>query len=312
MARVLVTGGNGRLGRHIVARLQRERHHVTATFRSTKGPVPSVEWRQADVRSIETLEPLLEDCEAVIHLAAELMRPELMDVTNVDATVALLEAAQRKGVRYFGHASSIVVYGSPRQRRVDELTPIIDPLAPILPQYFAEPYMLDYARTKAAGELAIRRATGGLHIDIYRPAVIIEPEDIFKIGEWSKVRKILFAYRATQFITFEDAAAAIVHLMTRGLAKGNGTSLESYDIVDRTAGSYRALFATLYEYSQDRRFKVPLAAPMLGDMAKNALTYRSMKRRYPLGALKLSGQKLKATGFEPPLGYQAAVQSVLR
>jgi hypothetical protein len=73
-----------------------------------------------------------------------------------------------------------------------------------------EPYMLDYARTKAAAEVAIEAQAPKMVVDFYRPAVVAEDMDLLAAGDWSKVRKIFAAYRQVQFVIATDAAAAIV------------------------------------------------------------------------------------------------------
>ena len=107
-----------------------------------------------------------------------------MDAANVDATRRLVAAAERSGAGYFGYASSIVIYGSPRTCQVDERTPRLDPFAPMAKQYDAEPYMLDYARTKAAGEVAIEALSPRMTVDFYRPGVVVTS------GRYSGMRKL--------------------------------------------------------------------------------------------------------------------------
>ncbi len=64
--------------------------------------------------------------DGVINLAASLSVVEEMQVANVNNLERLAEAARTTGVRYFCQASSIVVYGSPRSKLVDEDSPSID------------------------------------------------------------------------------------------------------------------------------------------------------------------------------------------
>ena len=147
-------------------------------------------------------------------------------------------------MRYFGHASSIVVYGSPRRRAVDETTPLLNPDVPIARQYNAEPYMLEYARTKTLGELAIRASRPSLNVDLYRPTVVADFDRLLEAGRWSSIRKFAAAYRRTQYIYAPDAAAAIAHLVSRGLsAERPGEKVEAFNICDQEAGTYRDFLA---------------------------------------------------------------------
>ena len=232
-----------------------------------------------------------------------------MDAVNVDAVRRLAAASCQSGVRYFGHASSIVVYGSPSVRSVSEDTPRLDPSAPMSRQYYAEPYMLDYARTKAAGEIVIEAQAPKMTVDFYRPSVVIEDADLLAAASWSRPRKIFAAYRQTQFIMATDAATAIVHLMERGLAAplAPRRAIEAYNIVDDEAGTYRSLLARAYKSTGDIRFKVGTEIPVLADIAKDFIRHRNPKLRYPLGMLEFSGRKLRNAGFVFPLGMNRAI-----
>jgi NAD dependent epimerase/dehydratase family len=132
----------------VIPALQSRGFSVRGQYSRKPGTTQGVEWRRMNFLQSLDFNPLLQGCDAVVHLAAELSDVSRMDRVNVEATRILLAAAQSEGIRYFGHASSIVVYGSPRQRLVDETTPILNPFASMVRQYNAEPYMLEYARTR--------------------------------------------------------------------------------------------------------------------------------------------------------------------
>jgi uncharacterized protein YbjT (DUF2867 family) len=71
--RVLVTGADGFLGRHLVPRLISRGHRVRAVSR--EGPVrpgfdsPGIEWRLADLTNRESLSGIAAGCDRVVHLA---------------------------------------------------------------------------------------------------------------------------------------------------------------------------------------------------------------------------------------------------
>jgi nucleoside-diphosphate-sugar epimerase len=314
MARVIVTGASGKIGRYVVAALVTRGHAVCGLYRTAPGPNTDVLWRQAaDLSDISRLAPLLDGYDAVIHLAAELSDRSLMDAVNVETTRRLIATSHDHGIRYFGFASSIVVYGSPKTRSVDEETPRLDPSAPLSRQYFAEPYMLDYARTKAAGEIAIEVQAPEMIVDFYRPAVVTEDADLLAAADWSRARKTFAAYRRTQFIMATDVAAAIVHLMERGLAgsRGSRRTIEAYNIVDEEAGTYRSLFRKVYETTGDARFKVALELPVLADVAKDFARHVKVGFRYPLGMLEFSNRKLRQTGFVFPVGVRRGLDEAI-
>lgn len=312
MAKVLVTGASGKAGRYIVDALAARGHSIRGTYRTQPGTA-DIEWRQADLTHTDDLRALMADCDAVLHFAGELSKRALMDAINVDVTQRLAAAAQDHGVRYFGHASSIVVYGSPQSRFVDEQTPRLDPHSSIVRQYHAEPYMRDYARTKALGEIAIERIASTMTVDIYRPAVVVEDDQLLQSRHWSIARKICASYRRTQFMPATDTAAAIVHLLERGLAGLPETRaiVEHFNLADAGAQTFRDVMRKAYRVTGNRQFSVPISIPAIADLGGNFARYRGTTLRYPLGMLRISAEKLLATGFVPPTGAEGAVEEAI-
>jgi nucleoside-diphosphate-sugar epimerase len=307
---VLVTGASGMAGRFVVPALQRLGFEVRAQYHREPGKAQGVDWRQVNFLEEVDFNEWVVGCDAVVHLAAELGNISRMTRVNVDATRALLAAAQSRGVRYFGHASSIVVYGSPRRRVVDEATPLLDPHAPLARQYNAEPYMLEYARTKTLGELAIRDYQPSINVDIYRPTVVADLDRLLEAGGWTPFRKLALAYRRTQYIYAPDAASAVAHLVARGLSADRPRQkVEAFNISDQECGTYRDLLATAYRATGDPRYKISVDIPFILDLANNVVKYHNM--RHPLGMLVFSNAKLLATGFRFPTGFKSALSRAL-
>ena len=99
-----MTGGSGFIGKHLVRALIARQHHVTELTRS-----PS---RAAnDLLDTAAYEGALKGCDTVFHLAGKTGRAprEQYFDTNVDGTAALLQAAERAGVRRFVFISTIAV-----------------------------------------------------------------------------------------------------------------------------------------------------------------------------------------------------------
>ncbi len=307
---VLVTGATGMAGRYVIPALLDAGFAVRGQYARSPGDFPRVDWRRWDFIESLDVAPLVEGCDAVVHLAAQLSDASKMDRVNVEATRAIAAAAATGGVRYFGYASSIVVYGSPRSRDVDEETPLIDPSRPIARQYYAEPYMLRYARTKALGELALRELAPAMRVDLLRPTVVADLDRILESAEWSLARKILTLYRRTQYIFAPDAAAAITHLLMRGL-NDSLHGIEAYNICDESSGTFRRLYARAREVTGEPCFAAPFELPVVADMAKDFVRHRTLEIRYPLGMLKISNAKLRSTGFRFPTGFAAALELAL-
>jgi nucleoside-diphosphate-sugar epimerase len=309
VTRVLVTGATGAIGRHVVPALQGRGFEVRAQYNRQPGVAPGVEWRHADFLGETDYDGLVAGCDAVVHLAAALGHIPDMPRLNVELPLRLLGAAQNAGARYFGHASSIVVYGSPLRREVDESTPLVDPEGPMVRQYHAEPFMLEYARTKALAELGIRAAAPRMKVDLYRPAVVAELDRLLEARDWSRARRFGAAYRRTQYIYVGDVAAAIAHLVRRGL--DGAPSIEAFNLADEDCGTYRDILRAGYEKTGHPGFKPGPELPVVLDLLKDLAKYRNKTLRYPLGMLDFSSKALLSTGFRLPTGFKAALAQAL-
>ncbi|HEY3587254.1 MAG TPA: NAD-dependent epimerase/dehydratase family protein, partial [Myxococcaceae bacterium] len=119
--RVLVTGGAGFVGSHVVERLMAQGAEVTIFDNFSTG------WRQfvpprarlveGDLLDMSAVSRALEGCDFVFHLAANadvkdnLLEPRTCIEQNVVATQNLLEAMRAAGVREVAFASTGAVYG---------------------------------------------------------------------------------------------------------------------------------------------------------------------------------------------------------
>lgn len=146
--RVLVTGGAGFIGSHVVDKL-RAHGHEAVIYDLRHSPWPEhqdVETVIGEVTDRHALEAALQDCDAVAHLAAVAdvndVHAEPADAEQVNArgTAAVLEAARRAGVKRVVYASTIWVYSDTEESVVSETT-LLPPPAHL------------YTATKLAGEL---------------------------------------------------------------------------------------------------------------------------------------------------------------
>jgi len=110
--KILVTGGNGFLGRKVVTKLRNQAFPVRVISRrmpSFSMRVPGVEYVVADLgKKIET--DLLKDVDSVVHCAAETAGQKQDHERNtINATRNILEASVESNVKKFIHISSIAV-----------------------------------------------------------------------------------------------------------------------------------------------------------------------------------------------------------
>lgn len=165
--RVVVTGGAGFIGSHLVESLLARGDHVVAidSFDSFYDPQlkrrnlalasdnSSFRLIEADVRDVKAVAAALGDapCDALIHLAAAVgVRPSIADPAhyvsmNVNGTAAALELAALKHIPSFVFGSSSSVYGNSAASPFVESDPAASPISP-------------YAATKRAGELLCHSA----------------------------------------------------------------------------------------------------------------------------------------------------------
>ena len=142
--RVLVTGGAGFIGSHLVDALLARGDAVTVIDNLSSGSLdnlkthtgnPAFRFIQGDIRDAEAVKRALADADAVIHEAAmisvplSIKDPELAHSVNVEGTLALLKASLTKGIKRFVYASSCAVYGEQAQLPISEDAPP-KPLSP--------------------------------------------------------------------------------------------------------------------------------------------------------------------------------------
>lgn len=159
---VLVTGGAGFIGSHLVERLLREGHRVTVLDnfddfydpavkrRNLAGPSAMASFRlvEGDLRDEKLLEKIFKggEIETVAHLAARagvrpsIQNPMLYADVNIRGTMTLLEACRKSGISRLVFASSSSVYGNNPKVPFSEDDAVDHPISP-------------YAATKKAGEL---------------------------------------------------------------------------------------------------------------------------------------------------------------
>src|SRR5438132_6821814 len=162
--RILVTGGAGFIGSHLVEKLLSLGHDIAILddFNDFYDPqikrqniaavAKDVEIHHLDLRDSGAVRNLFhrEKFEAIAHLAARagvrpsIQNPQLYYDTNVDGTLHLLDAARVTGVERFIFASSSSVYGNSKSVPFSEDRQLIQTLSP-------------YGATKIAGEFLCSR-----------------------------------------------------------------------------------------------------------------------------------------------------------
>lgn len=105
---VLVTGGTGALGRHVVVELRKSGHRARILSRDPQGHVDAV---RGDLATGEGLARAVAGIDAIVHAASatrELTRGRAVDVRG---TRRLLDAAQKAGVKHVVYISIVGMEG---------------------------------------------------------------------------------------------------------------------------------------------------------------------------------------------------------
>jgi UDP-glucose 4-epimerase len=139
-ARVLVTGGAGFIGSHIVESLVRQGARVRVLDNFSSGRQDNlaavrddVEIVEGDIRDLAVVQRAMRGCRLVSHQAAQLeitrcLEDPLDDLrANTEATLHVLSAAASAGVERLIYASSACVYGQPKYLPSDEDNHPTDP-----------------------------------------------------------------------------------------------------------------------------------------------------------------------------------------
>lgn len=173
LARVLVTGAEGRVGSALVARLLDAGHPVTTLSLPDATPHAGVRVVRGDARDTNAIAEAMIDVAAVAHLAAYATprgrpAPEVY-ANNVVATFSVLWTAAEHGVRRFAIASSINALGLLFNPHAP--LPVRYPLDESMPSDIADPYSL----SKCADEDTLRavcRAFDGSGVALRMPLMV--------------------------------------------------------------------------------------------------------------------------------------------
>jgi nucleoside-diphosphate-sugar epimerase len=285
MSDVLITGGNGFVGRHLVAELQ-ARGDTVRVLALPNEDTTDLDGQGAwvfrgDIRQPRTLDAPINGVRTVVHLAAmmDVWRP-LRDyaAVNVIGTENVCRAALAAGVDRIVHISSSSVYGMNLGRIVDEAFP----MAP-----FPDPYPI----TKAAADAAVQRMirNDGL------PAVILRPDQIFGPGDHLHFGRRADRLRAGRgiivgggdnalpLVYITDVVQALLIAADHEDAVGNVYNIT----VEQPLSQWQVLAAIAREIGvSPPRFHFPYSALYAaGSLAERLATLAKTTRRPPLSRL---------------------------
>lgn len=241
--RILVTGGCGFIGSHLVDRLVRDAHEILVVDNLSTGKEENLnreaEFHKLDVQSPELLRVFQNSkIEIVFHLAAQIdvrksIKEPLFDAgSNILGTINVLECCRRTGVKKVVFASSGgVIYGNTERPAKEGDLP--NPLSPYgVAKLAGEGYLKCYAEWHALRFMALRFANVyGPRQDPLGEAGVVA---IFanRVIEEESPTIYGFGKMVRDYVHVDDVVHAIVLAMENGeneilnIGTGVGTSVD--------------------------------------------------------------------------------------
>ncbi|MGC9021333.1 MAG: SDR family NAD(P)-dependent oxidoreductase [Candidatus Methanodesulfokora sp.] len=226
--RILVTGGAGFLGSHLVRALIKAGHSVRVLDNLSTGSLENIrdlplEFIRGDIRDYDTVEAAVKNVDVIFHLAALIDVTESiekpLDYLEVNVKGTLNVARASRGVSAVIFSSSCAVYGEP------EFIPISEDhkLSPKSPyaasKASGEAYIISYSNLNGYRPVILRlfnvygpkqtKSYAGVISEFIRRALREEPPMIYGDGEQTR-----------DFIHVEDVVDAMIRAMREERARG--------------------------------------------------------------------------------------------
>jgi dihydroflavonol-4-reductase len=284
MTQVLVTGGSGFIGQHLVSELVgRGRQVRVLDVRLPSRAFPTVDYVQGSVLDAELVRKAVAGVGDVYHLAGlpgmwKRDRTEFHAV-NYIGTEIVLEAARGLGVRRFLHCSteSILFH-----------TTVGDDVAAEEASLSVEHMPGPYTRSKMlADRLALEAAGSGMHVVVGCPTMPIGPHDHNLTPPTAMLQHFLGGGLVQMYLDFvvnlvdvRDAALGLI------LAMENGRAGHRY-IIGGDSLLLSQVLALMGAASRRRKFFVPIPG-QLAELAASIIEFRAnyLTRRQPTATVE--------------------------
>lgn len=306
--KVLVTGGAGFIGSHLVDRLVREGYEVKVIDNLSSGRIENIKHHTdegkieliiGDLKDPQIALKAVEEVNVVFHFAANpevrvsTTNPDVHFNENVVATFNLLEAVRKKNVKELVFASSSSIYGEPDEIPVEENAPI-------------KPVSV-YGASKAACEALIHAYSKlyGVEAVVLRYANVIGPR--LRHGViWDFVNKLLRNPAELEIL-------------------GDGKQVRSYiyinDAVEATITAWKKTEVSYEEYniaSEDW-----ITVDEVADEVIRAMELDKVKKTYrpvlhgvgwpgDVKRIALKIDKIKKLDFKPTMSSREAVRTTVK
>lgn len=320
MPTVLITGGGGFIGSHLVDSLLAQGYRVRTVDLHVErlahtADHPSLEVRVGDITDPELVERLVDGVDVVYHLASAHLDVSLTQdyyrQVNVDATIGLLKAAGAAAVSRVVHCSSVGVIGDVKNPPADESSP-------------CHPTNI-YEKTKLAGEQAALQyaADTGLPVVVARPAWVYGPR-------CPRTEKLFRTIGKGRFPFFGDGRTlrhpVYVSDAVRGLelcAEAIEATGQTYIIAGNKAVTVKMLVGMVAEVMEVRppRLHLPITLGKVGGHTLE-LAFKPVGRQPPFSRRSLDfflkdnaydiSKAQRELGFQPQVDLHTGLVETLR
>lgn len=180
MTNILITGGTGFIGIHLVKRLHDLGHNLKLLVRETSDISPfqslkNIEYINGDVRDIDSISKAVDNVDLIYHLAAYTRMwakdKSVYEEVNIKGAENVAKVALDKKKKLI-YISSFIALGGTPEEPVDENHESEDGV------------ILDYAKTKFQAKKLIKEYIGkGLNATIFYPGIVYGPGDFNIFGQ---------------------------------------------------------------------------------------------------------------------------------
>ena len=236
---ILVTGGSGLLGSHLLHQLVTGNKKVRAIYRSDipQEMPPGIEWVKGDILDPTSLEEAMKGVEQVYHCAATVsFNPKnriTLHQTNVEGTANIVNACLHCEVKKLLFVSSVAALG-----RIREDANVNEKM-----NWTEESSNSEYGKSKFLAEKEVWRGIGeGLN------AVIINPVIILGAGDWEKGSSEIFKSAYNEFPWFTEGISGFVDVndvVKAMIILMNGAPQSERFIISGNNLSYKEVFTEI-------------------------------------------------------------------
>ena len=261
---ILVTGGTGLVGAHLLLHLVesedslRAIYRTSATIEKTKSLFrlyqkenlfSKIEWIEADITDVPSLETAFQNIDYVYHCAGFISfdpnDEEKLRKINIEGTANIVNFCLANNIKKLCHVSSIAAFGNVVSSEIfiDEET-----------EWNPEFYHSDYAISKYGAEMEVWRGfQEGLQIVIINPGIILG-STIWKEGSGSVFTKVkkglkLYTHGEAGYVGVKDVVSAMIQLMKSNI------SGERFCLVSENV-SYRNIINLIAENSNKPKARI--------------------------------------------------------